>query len=634
MCGIAGVLTFDGRPVRPTEVSALTDAQSHRGRDSAGVIVGGSHRDAVSSYAGVGLGHRRLSIIDLSEDSAQPMRSADRNLCITYNGELYNYRALRGELTAAGQTFRTESDTEVVLAAYAQWGEGCLNRFNGMYAFAIWDEVDQSLFCARDPLGIKPFYYRLAGGCFKFASEGQALTPPGERALNPEAVYAFLLSMYVPGHLSIFAGVQKLLPGRLLRVRRTGSVETKRFWSLDTSKVLDLLPADAANLLQAKLDGAVAAQLRSDVPVGALLSGGFDSGMVVASAARCSVPLHTYSAGFDDQRQVDELPIARSMAQRYGTIHRERRIRTDEVLPLLERAIGAMSEPVADSAIVPTFCLSQMAAEDGVKVLLSGTGGDEIFAGYGRYVGSTAARTVLLSLPDRMRKALANTVAGRSVLSARLRHRSIDMLMNTGGSSRLARLAIGDNAAFARFLEELATQVLPRPDPASPGLSQHMQFDLQAYLPDLLLFLLDQLTMAHTVEGRVPLLDVGLVEACFSQPPDYHATGLQTKLLMRRMAATRLDPRTLEGPKQGFSGPVVKWTEDRRDLLIERVRELKSVACLENLPFDQLLAQDPAGHDPRSAAEVFSLYCLSVWHQAHLLPVSSPACRSNSVLAV
>ena len=619
MCGIAGILTFNGIPVQAEEIESLTSALAHRGRDSTGCCLGGSERGNFSRYAGIALGHRRLSIIDLSPQSAQPMHSQNSAASIVYNGELYNYRELRSKLVAAGFRFRTDSDSEVVLVAYEAWGEECLQRFNGMFAFAIWDESTQNLFCARDPVGIKPFYYTHTAERFAFASESQALAKNQTCTLDPKAVACYFLSMYVPRHLSIFAGVHKLLPGHSIRVSRDGRVSIKTYWDMPETGCRRRTISDAARELNEVLDRAVKAQLRSDVPIGALLSGGFDSGMIVASASKAGVPLHTYSVGFDDGLQASELPVARDMANRYGSIHHERVISGNEIIGLLNGALANLSEPVADSAIVPTYCLSSMAAEDGVKVLLSGTGGDEVFAGYSRYVGSSLKRRMLFSLPRTLRAMLGDTFLRNSLLGARLRHPSLDMLIYAGGSPSLARNLFEDDTAFRRFLEELVEDVFPSPARGPIGLYEHMMFDLQVYLPDLLLMLLDQLTMAHTVEGRVPLLDVDLIKASYSFSSDLHASPGQstTRRLMREMAVGRLDPRTFSSRKLGFSGPVSSWISRNSSMFRETVMAVREIPFVCTLPVERLWKSGEGDMNHSWAKDMFSIYCFSHWYHSH-----------------
>ena len=609
MCGIAGILRFGGAPVSRERISAMTDAIAHRGRDSAGFAIGGEGRISCQSLA---LGHRRLSVIDLTAAAEQPMYSADGKLCMVYNGELYNYKQLRDELQRAGKQFYTQSDSEVILTAYAHWGRDCLQRFNGMFAFAIWDEANQRLFCARDAIGIKPFYYRLNAEGFEFSSESRALARGG---LDAQAIAAYFFSMYVPGELSIHAGVRKLLPGCWLEVTPDGKCHTQKWWSMPEMAVSSAGADESAQRLQLVLDQAVALQLQSDVPVGALLSGGFDSGMLLASAAHHGTQLHTYSIGFDDPRQFNELPIATALAQRYGSKHHAFTVASKDALGILDQAIAVMSEPVADSAVVPTWFLAQQAAADGVKVLLSGTGGDEVFGGYARYVASSWRRQLIYSLPDAARRAISKIMPDGS-WAARLRYPSIDMAMYTGGSPRLAARVLNSPGAFSGFLDGLASEIYPPTNSSVPILYRNMAFDLQVYLPDLLLMLLDQLCMAHTVEGRVPLLDVELIAQSYALAPELHAKPSEAtrRRLMRKMAQNRIDPRSFTAPKQGFSGPVSAWITDHEAVFRERTLSLSAVPGLEMLRPGDWWAVIPARRDAVWAHEVFLMYAFATWY--------------------
>jgi asparagine synthase (glutamine-hydrolysing) len=615
MCGIAGILTFDNKPVLKEEIKRLTDSIAHRGHDSDKISLGGSDRGRLSTYEGIGLGHRRLSVIDLSEQSAQPMSDDENTFCIVYNGELYNYQEIKQQLIQLGHTFRTESDTEVVLLAYKQWGEDCLLRFNGMFAIAIWNENNQELFCARDQFGIKPFYYKIDNNSFQFASESQALSAGNRTMLNEDAVKSYLFSMYVPRNRSIFEGVSKLLPGTTLTVDRYGKKRIKTYWTVPQSGVLSVSPQDAATQLQYLFDKSVKTQLRSDVPVGALLSGGFDSGMIVASAAQSLNTLHTYSVGFDDGLQFNELDIAKSLSQRYGTLHHQRIIKSDEIITLLDKAIYSMSEPVADSAMVPSYCLSQMAAEDGVKVLLSGTGGDEVFGGYSRYIGYSRVRRMYLAVPERVRKFIGSKILSNSSFGARLKYNSIDMMLSTGGSPALARQLFASEKEFSLFLKQLASDVQPLIQAKQSQLYDYMHFDLQVYLPDLLMFLLDQLTMAHTVEGRVPYLDIDLVTASYNLIPGLHVSSNETRKIQRLMARGKLDDKTFVAKKQGFSGPVKHWINNNKAKFTERVMAAKAIPGLDKLPIEALCSmEEGTGKNAFWHDDMFSLYCFSTWY--------------------
>lgn len=614
MCGIAGILEFQGRPAEFEKITLMTNAISHRGRDSEGILMGGSERGP--SNISVALGHRRLSIIDLSDSGVQPMVSAGSRFSIVYNGELFNYKELKKELIGLGFHFSTESDTEVVLIAWEAWGVECLKRFNGMFAFAIWDEEKQCLHCARDALGIKPFFYLLDRDEFAFSSESRSLATISN-GLNPEAITAYFFSMYIPRELSIYKNVQKLLPGHYLQVKADGNSALTRWWSLPEMASEFLSEDRAVHLLQDSLDCGVERQLQSDVPIGAFLSGGFDSGMIVASAAQKITNLHTYSAGFSDSQQFNELPTARSLAARYGTHHHERIIGNSEVMSILDKAIACMSEPVADSAVVPTWCLSEMAAADGVKVLLSGTGGDEVFGGYLRYVGHSKRRALMHQLPFSVRNTIGSFLPASSTLGARMVNHELDMLMFTGGSQRLALASLSPDRSADYLFSRMGQVFAPaRLQANAPLLYKNMAFDLQVYLPDLLLSILDQITMAHTIEGRVPLLDLDLLTESYSLQANLHASPTKptTRKLMRLMAKNKLDPQTFTAPKQGFSGPVKRWIEENSEQFRDRTMTLRSIEGLEFLNPELWWTDPKLKNDPAWAHEIFLMYCLATWY--------------------
>ncbi|MBT8585666.1 asparagine synthase (glutamine-hydrolyzing) [Polynucleobacter paneuropaeus] len=615
MCGIAGILQFHGKPAEFEKITLMTNAISHRGRDSEGILMGGSGTGP--SNISIALGHRRLSIIDLSDSAMQPMVSTSGRFSIVYNGELFNYKELKRELIGLGFRFLTESDTEVVLTSWEAWGVNCLKRFNGMFALAIWDEENQCLHCARDALGVKPFFYLLDRDGFAFSSESRSLATISH-GLNPEAITAYFFSMYIPRELSIYKNVQKLLPGNYLQIKADGQSSLTRWWSFPEIATEFLDEDQAVNLLQKALDRGVERQLQSDVPVGAFLSGGFDSGMIVASAAQNIANLHTYSAGFSDGQQFNELPIARSLAARYGTRHHERTITNSEVMSILDKAIACMTEPVADSAVVPTWCLSEMAAADGVKVLLSGTGGDEVFGGYLRYVGHTKRRALMHQLPFSVRNAIGSALPANSSLGARMANHELDMLMFTGGSQRLALASLSPDHSAASLFGRMGDVFAPeRLKSNAPLLYKNMVFDLQVYLPDLLLSVLDQITMAHTIEGRVPLLDLDLLSESYSLQANLHASPTQstTRKLMRLMAKDKLDLHTFSAPKQGFSGPVKPWIEENRGQFRDRTMTLRAIEGLEFLNPELWWTDSKLKNNPAWAHEIFLMYCLATWYE-------------------
>lgn len=617
MCGIAGIIRFDGEAVDRDRLCATLTRLAHRGKDDSGIAFGSAHSipgRTMSTRAEIALGHRRLSIIDLSPAAAQPMSFQDGRLWITFNGEIFNYIELREELRKNGLQFNTDSDTEVVLAAYRQWGEACVERLNGMFAFALWDDARRMLFCARDHLGVKPFYFCRTQGYFAFASESRALYEFHRNTLDQDGIGAYLLSLYVPASWSVFSGVSKLLPAHAMSVDSEGRTREWRYWSITACGDLN----DSLKLrrtLEEKLDNAIARQLRSDVPVGALLSGGVDSGMIVALAAQKQADIHTYSVGFEGQ-QVNELPAAAQVAATYRTRHHATTITDKDAIRLLDKSIACLTEPIADPAIIPTYVLSEMAASDGVKVLLSGAGGDEIFGGYSRYAAETTGRKLLRNTPRTLQSMLAALLPASTKLGARLRDPYLDMLIGTAGSFELCSAM--QERRTGTLVHRLAQAFPATFDEKVPGGYRQMGFDMNVYLPDELLFLLDQMTMAHTIEGRVPLIDVDVVETAFRFPFSAHVKAQRTKVLFREVATPYLGEEHVWRRKQGFAGPVPWWVNRN---LPHFVAAARAVVDIPGMPRHDLLARcgiDARRGDlsDRDCHAVFILYCLSRWYQS------------------
>ena len=618
MCGIAGIIRFDGRPIALEVANTMIADLAHRGRDHSEIVWGSATacqpEPRLSRRSEVVLGHRRLSIIDLNETASQPMATADGLHWIVFNGEIYNYIELRAELRALGHVFRTESDTEVILMAYRQWGEDCTRRLNGMFAFAIWDERQGKLVCARDPLGIKPFYFYRTSEFLAFASESKALRSFHRNELNPDGLAAYLLSLYLPADWSIFKGVTKLLPAHTMVVSPAGDITLRRYWSLTRAGDQRDDP-DARARLEETLETAITRQLRSDVPVGALLSAGVDSAMVVALATKQQQGLHTYSIAFEGH-PVNELPPAAAVAQRYNTLHHSTLVSDQVALQYLERSISCLTEPIADPSIVPSYILAEMAAADGVKVLLSGTGGDEIFGGYQRYAGGASLRRVLLSYtPESLRTAVGHLLPGTSKLGARLKSPYLDMLFTTGGSFDLCASLLPDAASIGSLLERLEAAFPRAADVPLPLLYKQMSFDLSVYLPEEILFLFDQMTMAHTVEGRVPLLDIEVVEQAFRFPPESHVSGGRTKVLFRELAEPHLGTEHVWRKKHGFSGPVTWWVNRNLEHFKEVARSVVEIPGLSSFRIDRHLDLNGAGPmGERETDALFILYCLRRWY--------------------
>ena len=564
MCGISGVLRFDGAPVNREELARLTSAMAHRGPDGEGSYPAGNsqfaHRGAVC-----GLGHRRLAILDPSSAGAQPMTTPDGRYTITHNGEIYNFRELRREL---GGDWRSDSDTEVMLRAYAKWGADCVRRFEGMFAFAIWDAREERLFLARDRLGIKPLIYWKRKDALYFASEIQALQsldhPPSE--IDLAALDYFLELLYVPAPHTIYSDVRKLPPGHVLTVERDGTERLNRYWEPRFSPEKDLPEGEWIESLDAAVVEAVRSHLVSDVPVGAFLSSGLDSGLVTSIMAKeVREPVRTFTIRVDDP-EYDESNGARTVAEALGSRHTEElfRPRDWDLAPLLAR----YGEPFADPSIVPMFAVSRLAARE-VKVVLSGDGGDEIFGGYPWLSAAVEAFVLPSPSPPLRAKRIARRL-GRWIPGTR---RWTDPL-SVFDRSVSCFDAPGRRSLWRPEWRQRARRpsVIDQSRRALEGLdlcSQIQSLDLSWDLPGDILTKVDVASMTFGLEVRVPLLDHRLVEQCLRLPLElkYRREGgaLSPRVAERLVAGRHVSPSVLGAPKRGFGIPLRSWwTPERR----------------------------------------------------------------------
>lgn len=567
MCGIAGIYDFrERRPVDESVLARMTDTLVHRGPDGRGLHV----------EPGLGLGHRRLSIIDL-EGGVQPMATPDGKLHVTYNGEIYNFRELRQELEASGARFRTRCDTEVILHAWRQWGEGCVERFNGMFAFALWDRTAQVLFLARDPLGIKPLHYAvLADGRLLFASELKALLAyPGlPRRLNAQAVEDYFTFGYVPDPRTILEGVDKLPPGHLLAFGRGQSApRIRRYWDVVFTGDLRDEAAIPEELVE-RLRGAVKAQMISDVPLGAFLSGGVDSSAVVAMMAEgAGAPITTCSIAFAE-RAFDESKYAGLVAGRYGTRHHVDRVDAD-MAEHLDRIAASYDEPFADSSSVPTHEVCRLARTH-VKVALSGDGGDENFAGYRRHRWSAYEERVRALVPAGMRRPLFSALGqaypkldwapkplrAKSTLQALARDTVEGYLESVAIAPATLRRDLF-SAPFRRDLGGYRSLDLFRNHARRAGTAEPLSvvqyLDLKTYLPGDILTKVDRASMAHSLEVRVPLLDYTFVDWAARIAPSFKLRGREGKYIFKKSLEPFLPGDVLYRPKMGFAVPLAQW---------------------------------------------------------------------------
>jgi asparagine synthase (glutamine-hydrolysing) len=561
MCGIAGFADSDPSSITTDTDAAIVRAMCavirHRGPDDEGI----------RTEPGVALGMRRLSIIDLSSGH-QPIHNEDRTIWVVFNGEIYNYRELRRELEAAGHRFYTSSDTETIVHAYEMWGEEAFERLRGMFGIALWDRRTRTLLVARDRAGIKPLYYAERGGRLFFGSELKSLIAAGavDREIDLEALDHYLSFLYTPRERAIFTGVRKLPPGHYLRWRE-GRAELHQYWRIGASEPFSGSAEEAAATLRAVLADAVRSHMMSDVPLGAFLSGGVDSSVVVGLMAEASSrPVKTFSIGFDEP-QFDELEHARTVAAHFGTEHHEFVVRPDG-LSILDRLIAHFDEPFADSSAIPTWYVSEIARRH-VTVVLSGDGGDELFGGYDRYLPHPrVARFDSLPLPGK--RALAGMVWPLLPHGARgknfLRHvsqtgdeRYLDSIAFFQADERSALYTADVRRAIANRRAEDALAVHFERFSSLPAYSRMMRFDFETYLPEDVLTKVDRMSMAHSIESRVPLLDNEVIAFAASLPSSLKIVNGRRKHVLKEAARSLLPASILDRRKQGFGVPLGVW---------------------------------------------------------------------------
>ena len=579
MCGITGIFDTRARRDVPREILvAMNDAVAHRGPDD----------DGFHFEAGVGLGHRRLSIIDLSTGH-QPIYNEDRTVAVVFNGEIYNYQDLVAELSAKGHVFQTKSDTECIVHAWEEWGEACVNRFRGMFAFGLWDRNRETLFLARDRLGVKPMYYTiLPDGMLLFGSELKALLahPRLSRVIEPQTVEEYFALGYVPEPRTVFKDVYKLPPAHTLAIRRGQSIPASReYWDVR----FDVAPAslgdeEACEELVVRLRESVRLRMIADVPLGAFLSGGVDSSAVVAMMAGLSSgPVNTCSIGFNEAKY-DESIYAAQVAERYRTDHRVEHVESDD-FDLIDTLARLYDEPYADSSAIPTYRVCQLARKN-VTVALSGDGGDETFGGYRRYRFHLMEEKLRSSFPLGMRKPVFGAL-GRAypkadwaprVLRAKstfeaLGRDSVEAYFHT---MSLIRSPLRQSLYSPAFRRELAgydaIEVMRRHAQRAPtddALAQIQYIDLKTYLVGDINTKVDRAAMAHSLEVREPLMDHPLVEWMATLPSSLKIRNGEQKWLLKKAMEPYLPSEIMYRPKMGFSIPLAQWF---RGPLAERVR--------------------------------------------------------------
>jgi asparagine synthase (glutamine-hydrolysing) len=634
MCGIAGKVSLRG-DVPAGVVEEMCARQVHRGPDSRGI-----HRSN-----GVALGIQRLRIIDL-ETGDQPIYNEDRSVAVVLNGEIYNFRELRSELERRGHSFYTRTDTEVIAHLYEERGPDLVKELNGMFSLAVWDERRRRLLLVRDRVGKKPLFYAEGDGWLSFASELPALmADPDVRAeIDPSSIDCYLAYGYIPAPWSIWRDVRKLRPAHTL-VWENGSTTTERYWRLDYSRKRTEDRNQLEEELRERLGAAVRRRMIADVPLGAFLSGGVDSSIVVSEMAAASPqPVRTYSIGFEEE-EYNELPRARLIAERFATDHHEFVVKPDaiELVPRLVRHYG---EPYGDSSAIPSFYLAELTRRH-VTVALNGDGGDESFAGYLRHVAnSLTAHLDQVPAPLRRGVAALGRALPRRAGSKSLLSRAQRLLVTADADSmeRYRRhVSVFNDAERAELLDPdfrasldqaRAPGVIAAPWRAASGssmLDRLLEVDVNTYLPDDLLVKVDIATMAHSLEARSPLLDPQVMEFAASLPPREKASLGRKKLLLRRAYRGRVPDSILDGAKRGFAVPLGAWFRGdlqgyARELLLDRATLDRGY--LNESAVRSILDTHAAGHGDRSL-QLWSLVMLESW-QRDLGSRAQPSAAASS----
>jgi asparagine synthase (glutamine-hydrolysing) len=616
MCGIAGIVSLEGKPVFEQELRNMCSAIAHRGPDDEGFYF----------QTGVGLGMRRLSIIDL-DSGRQPVSNEDGTVWVVFNGEIYNFQELRQQLKGRGHVFSTHGDTETIVHLYEEYGNHCVDHLRGMFAFALWDERHKRLLVARDRLGIKPLYYAEIGGRILFASELKSILqlPEVGRSFNWSAVSHLFSFLSTPPTEAIVDGVHKLEPGHLLTASPGGTPVIERYWELsfepDYGKEEDYFVEHVRGLLEES----VRLHMVSDVPLGAFLSGGIDSSSIVATAARLTdAPLKTFSIGFSEP-DYNELEYARVVATRFRTEHHELTLGPDS-LDRLEDLAWHLDEPFGDSSAIPTFMVSKLAAQS-VKVVLSGDGGDELFAGYDKYLvekrerGYTPLPALIRTVLGKIGRTMPDGMRGRNLL----RHMSL-----AGAERYLDACTLFRRDDMKKLFRPDVFELLAPYEPwrakaayMESGdrhwLSNLQGLDVNNYLPLDILTKVDRMSMAHSIETRVPLLDHKLVEFAATIPPEMNLRGGTSKYVLKRAMKGILPERIINRPKKGFAVPLGYWFRGKlgsyvRDLLLGESARRRGFF---NAPYiEDLVAQHERGRN--LDLQLWTLISFELWARVFL----------------
>lgn len=588
MCGIAGICNFNGQTVSIDNIHKMSKSLYHRGPDDEGLYIS-PHRDAA-------LAHRRLSIIDLSPQGKQPITNEDQSLQIVFNGEIYNYLELKKDLENSGHIFTSDTDTEVIIHLFEEEGTNCVNKLRGMFAFAIWDEKSKRIFLAKDRLGKKPLYYAVVNNCLWFASEINSLTTIAElpKEINNVAIDSFFSLLYIPSPLTIFKDIKKLEPAHYMYMDKNAT-SIERYWSLNYEPKATFSFEEAKFLLKKNFTKSVKIRLRSDVPVGCMLSGGVDSSIVAITMAQLSSePIRTFSIAFDNN-QFNEAPHAKLVSDICSSIHTEHLVQPNaiEILPKIVRHYG---EPFGDSSALPTWYLSEIARKE-VKVSLSGDGGDELFAGYPWYGSALKYQNMSRFAPSSLLKFLASSYETGRLRTGSIRNVSkLASLLAAKEDERFALLRLTNEMPIRQFIytkdffSDIQCSAIDylvnfyRNANATSDLDRYLYVDTLSYLPEELLVKIDRSSMAHSLECRSPLLDHEFVEFAAKLPTKFKLNGSTKKFILKETFKEFFPENFLHRKKQGFSVPLSFWfRKDLKTYVYDTIRgtTLAELGCLD-----------------------------------------------------
>lgn len=620
MCGIVGIWHFDGEPVDEGELIAARDRLVTRGPDDAGLWIGGA----------VGLGHRRLSIIDLSPSGRMPMFNETGSIAAVFNGEIYNFKTLRDELSGTGHVFKSKTDSEVVVHAYEQWGTDCFRRFDGMFAIAVWDRAARRLVLARDIAGEKPLYFAHAHDHVRFASTPKALLAfrNARNDINAKALRTYLELGYVPAPLCIFAGMAKVEPGAFVVIEPERPPRSARYWTLKTrAGSTKMTEDDATDHLQSVLRAAVRSRLVADVPLGAFLSGGVDSSLIVAMMAEAGKDVRSFTIGFQE-RAWDESEYAHRVAKHLGVENTVSILTPADVLRELPAVSEAFDEPMADSSVLPSLAVARLARRH-VTVALTGDGADEAFGGYRYYSAVRLFETISQFVPRAVRQEVARRsgwMRSERLERALQRVAADDAAAYFGRSGfyrgatagGAARRVINDAELDTPVEQRVAAEVRQLHGMRATEAALH--WDASHTLPDAWLMKVDRTTMAVSLEARAPFLARSVLETAFALPLDARVRVRERKVVLRRLLARYLPADLIERPKQGFAPPVRSWFEK------ELASELRARLTFERMACFPVI--DPQGVlnvlDEHRSGEadhtqlLWALFVLDRWRDAHV----------------